>query len=217
MTIIKKYNIIVNKTYLQGRITMVSDGKNIFIDNKSKRKITESAVKELNQNSNLGYNLLCLYEDDLIKRIKKECKEYVGNYMSNDYYGDGILWVFSGYPHDEVSDSFLTEINFTSTKYNIFGIKPGDNISNSKKILENMGFENKGHYIKKGYTNVFSKGDLYITLTTDYDNELSQREVLKNVKGIDKKIIEGEILKDNQIIKNIEIEVKTFYLGNRIY
>ena len=137
--------------------------------------------------------------------------------MSNDYYGDGILWIFSSYPHDEGSHSFITHIEFTSIKYDIFGIKPGDNISNSKKILEKKGFKNKGHYIKKGYTNVFSKGDLYLTLITDYDNELSEREVLKNIKGIDKKYIEAEILKDNQIIREIKIEVKTFYLGNRIY
>ena len=190
-----------------------SNGKNVFIDNKRQRKITENAVREMNQNSNLGYNLLSLHEDNI---IKKECKEYVDNFMSNDYYGNDILWVFSGYPHDEAA-SFLTNIVFSSTKYDVFGIKPGDNISNSKIILEEMGFINKGHYVKKSCTNVFSKGDLYISLITDYDNELSQRYVLKNINGIDKKFIEGEILKDNMIIKNIEIEVQTFYLGNREY
>ena len=80
-----------------------------------------------------------------------------------------------------------------------------------------MGFENKGHFYKEGYTNVFSKGDLYISLITDYDYESSKRESFKNIKGIDKKFIEGPILKDNMIIKNIEIEVQTFYLGNLIY
>ena len=53
-----------------------------------------------------------------------------------------------------------------------------------------MGFENKGHYSKKNCANVYSKGDLYISLIT------------KN---------------DNLIIENIEIEARTFYLGNRIY
>jgi len=194
-----------------------SNGTNKFIDNKKLRKITENAVKEINQNSNLGYDLLSLYEDNLISKIKEECKEYVDNYMSNDYYGDGILWVFSGYPHDEAPNSFLTEIRFTSTKYDVFGIKPGDNILNSKKIMEKMGFKNSKKYIKKGYTNVFFNGDLYIFLITDYDEELSMRVVLEDVKGTDKNFNKEEILIDNTIIKNIEIKVQTYYLGNMIY
>jgi len=159
------------------------------MDNKEKRQITENAVKEMNQNSNLGYDLLSLYEDSIIEKINKECKNYVNNYMSDDYYGNGISWIFSGYPHDE-SPNFLTYIEFNSIEYNVFGIKPGDNISDSKNILEKMGFENKGHYSKKNRANVFSKGDLYISLIT------------KN---------------DNLIIENIEIEARTFYLGNKLY
>ena len=191
--------------------------KNKFIDNKNKRRITEDAVRELNQNSNVGYNLLCLYDEAIIEKIEKECKEYVDNYMSSDYYGEEILWKFSGYPHDEVSDSFLTEIKFTSAKYDVVGIKTGDNISNSKTILEKKGFENRGRYVKNNIKNVFVKGDLYISLITDYDIELSHQKTFKNKKSMDKDINEEKISQDNIIINSIEIEVKTFYLGNRIY
>lgn len=165
-----------------------------FVDDPILRKITEDAVSNLNQNSYFGYDFLIPFNGSVKERIQMECNgNWIPNYMSYDYFGDDIKWSFSGYPHDE-SSYFLTEITFNSKKYNAFGIKPGDDISSSVNKLSSMGFEpNKGYL--RNRLNSYNKGDLFIAL----DNVASRDE--------------NEYTK----IETITIQVRTFYLGNRIY
>jgi hypothetical protein len=153
--------------------------ENVFLDDPVKREITEKAIAELNQNSYLGYDFLSPWDENIKEKIQIECNgNWIQNYMSRDYYGDNIKWIFSGYPHDECS-SFLTEVSFSSNKYNVFGIKPGDDISNALDILKSLGFENN------------KRGDLQISFDPHDEN--------------------------NSEIEKITIEVKTYYLGNRLY
>jgi hypothetical protein len=163
----------------------------IFIDDIGQREKTENTIREMNQNSNLGFCLLTPYNKIIRKNAPKKwgAGYWIDNYMSIDYHGDNIILTFSGYPHDEVSATFLTDITFTSNKYNVFGIKTGDDISISKKILKNQGFE------KKRAENIYKKNDLCILLTTGYGYD--------NV--------------DKTKIGEITVRVETFYLGNRIY
>jgi hypothetical protein len=144
----------------------------------------------MNHNSNLGFDLLTPYNKNIRKNASKKWGNgyWIDNYMSIDYHGDNIILTFSGYPHDEAG-CFLTDTTFTSNKYNVFGIKPGDGISISKKMLKKQGFE------KKRGKNAYKKNDLYILLTSeyDYDNE------------------------DKAKIGEITVKVETFYLGNNIY
>jgi hypothetical protein len=173
---------------------VIRDPKNrgvfIFIDDTSQREKTENTIREMNQNSNLGFDLLTPYNKNIRKNAPKKCGNgyWIDNYMSIDYHGDNVILTFSGYPHDEVSDCFLTDITFTSNKYNVFGIKPGDDVFISKKTLKNHGFGRKAK-------NVYKKTDLYILLTTEHDCDNE----------------------DKAKIGKIAVRVKTFYLGNRMY
>ena len=129
------------------------------------------------------------------EEIRKECGDnWISNFMSYDYYGDGIQWIFSGYPHDECP-CFLTEIKVFSSKYHVFDVKPGDDVSSSMEIIENQGFELAKGNEQEWSDKVYAKGDLYITIMPihDYDKE------------------------DYSKVEAIEIGVRTFYLGNRIY
>jgi hypothetical protein len=155
--------------------------ENVSSDDPIKKEITEMAIFELNKNSYFGYDFLSLWDENIDEKIKKECNgKKIQNYMSYDYYGDDIIWIFSGYPNDECS-YFLTNISFSSNKYNVFGIKPGDDISISLDKIKELGFEP-------------NKGDLYISFKPQ--------------------IIDNKIY---STIGTIIIEVKTYYLGNRIY
>ena len=118
---------------------------------------------------------------------------WIDNYMSNDYHGEGIWWIFSGYPHDECAYA-LTETGFSSGQYNVFGIKPGDEIGDAVSVLENQGF-----MIKDGAQKTYAKGDLCITLSPN-------RPPLDGYgqEGFDR-------------IHTIIISVRTFYLGNFLY
>jgi hypothetical protein len=184
---------------------IIRDPKNknefIFVDDKIEREKTENTIREMNQNSNLGFDLLNAYNKNVRKNTPKEWGDgyWIDNYMSIDYHGDNIILTFSGYPHDEVSGCFLTDIEFSSNKYNVFGIKTGDNISVSRKILKSQGFEKIKNYAMKWVKNVYKKNDLYILLITDHDNKYDNKN--------------GNKAKIERII----VRVKTFYLGNRIY
>ena len=184
-----------------------SKGVFVFVDDKRQREKTENTIKIMNQNSNLGYNLLSPHDNKIKNRIIRKGIKNIDNYMSNDYYGDGIQWIFSGYPHDECK-LFLTEISFTSNKYNVFGIKPNDNIYDSKKILENYGYKITKEHTYSWIENVYKKNDLYILLITKYDSNKKFSQI-KECK-LDKNEEQTKII---QII----IEVDTLYLGNMIY
>ncbi|MDR0444209.1 MAG: hypothetical protein LBH44_12480 [Treponema sp.] len=155
--------------------------ENVFVDDPVQRKITEDAILELNQKSYFGYDFLIPLDKNIKEKLQIECNgNWITNFMSNDYYGDNITWTFSGYPYDECS-FFLTQIDFSSTQYHVFGIKPGDDMQTSLKVLSNFGFEQ-------------SKGDLSIQLKHhSKDNS------------------------DHSKIGTITVNVKTGYLGNRIY
>ena len=180
--------------YLRHKYT-IKDPKNsnlfVFNDNIEKRKDTENTIKDMNINSNLGFDLLSPYEDEVIEKLEKCSDECIDNYMSNDYYADGITWIFSGYPHDESSD-FLTEIIVVSNKYNVYGIKVGDNISSSINTLKKINFKK---IEEKDFEHKYCKNDLSITFITRNRENLSQKD----------------------IITEIIIYVKTWYLGNFIY
>jgi len=171
------------------------NNKNVFLYNEFRinREKTEISIREMNQNSNLGFDLLHLYNENIRKNTPKEWGngQWIDNYTSIDFNCDGISYIFSGYPHDEVDDYFLTEINFSSNKFNIFGIKPGNDIFNSENILINLGFEKVNHYFMDWVENVYKKNDLYILLLAEYDSKIN--------------------------ISSINVKVETYNLGNRIY
>ncbi|MDR2923492.1 MAG: hypothetical protein LBU85_09155 [Treponema sp.] len=86
---------------------IIRDPKNrglfIFIDDTGQREKTENTIREMNYNSNLGFDLLTPYNRIIRKYAPKKLGKgcWIDNYMSKDYHGDNIILTFSGYPHDE--------------------------------------------------------------------------------------------------------------------
>ena len=169
-------------------------GEYVFVDNPIQRAKTENAIRELNQSSFIGYDFLSPYDETIKEKIQEGCINGLMNFMSIDFYGDGIKWIFSGYPHDE-SSYFLTNISFSSNKYHVFGITPGDDIFSAMALLESQGFGLAKDAEQEWLEKDFAKGDLFITLKPliDYDNN------------------------DYSKIQTIVVGVRTFYLGNRLY
>jgi len=165
-----------------------------FVDDPVQREKTENAVQEMNENSWLGYNLLSPHDDNVRGMIQRECNgNWINNYMSVDYSGEGIQWIFAGYPHDECP-YFLVQTSFSSNKYNVFGIKPGDDVLSSMKVLEDHGFE-----LEEDMRKIYTKGDLCITLLPSRPPMIGYEQ------------------DDYTKIHTVDIKVRTFYLGNRTY
>ena len=79
---------------------IIKDSKNgeffIFNDNQIKRKNTENIIKKMNNNSYFVCDFLSPYDDDIIKKLQAISNECIDNFMSSDFYSDGICWIFSG-------------------------------------------------------------------------------------------------------------------------
>lgn len=152
------------------------------------------AVEILNKSSSLPLNLLLPYSEfkDMLKSEKILSGEYIDNYMSFDYYYEDYFVSFLGYPNDECN-FYLTHVKFNSYNYHIFYITIGDRIDCAEKILSKYGYQKFNNEISD-FMGVTRK-DIYYQL-----NDVQIRFEL-----------------NNNIIKEIEIYVKSEYLGNRIY
>ena len=148
-------------------------------------------VSTVNKNSELPVEYMIKQES-----FKDEDKyQKINNYMSNDYYNNDIKFSFYGYPNDE-SEFYLGSIELFTSKYNILGVKVGDNLEKSISKIENYGFKRTD----KGENNY------NVTLTKD-DYTI---------------VINGELTiysddKEEEEVGSIKISAKSEYLGNRIY
>lgn len=133
-------------------------------------------ISKINKNSNIPKSFLTDFTGEEIHGIK-----YINNYMSKDY-----TLVFAGYSDDE-SNLKLVTIKLRSNKYNILGIKTGDNVYDVEKIIKKYGF------IEEEIDKLICR----------YKNDE------KNVK-IEFRVHEG-------IIYEVTFKINTNYLGNRIY
>lgn len=97
------------------------------------------AVYVLNKHSCLPMEILTAYSASLENKLKAVCTEFVPNFMSMDFYFKGYTAIFSGYPNDE-SPFRLTDLNITSNKYSLYGIKIGNKIEKANEILLPHGY-----------------------------------------------------------------------------
>ena len=138
-------------------------------------------ISKINENSNIPIPFLTDFTGEKISGIN-----YINNYMSKDYICDDYTLVFEGYPDDE-SKLRLVTIKLRNSKYNIIGIKTGDNVCDVEKIIKKYGFIEE---------------DIYNTLYRYKNDE-------QNVS------IEFRI--NNGIIYEVTFKINTKCLGNRIY
>lgn len=116
--------------------------------------------------------------------------EYIDNYMSDDYYSDGVMLSFYGYPDDHC-DYYLGYIALSTNRYSILGISVGDDENAAIETLKSFGFEKSdkspnGHSISG---NSYWNGRISISFGTD----------------------------ENGTITELAIEAKSKYIGDRIY
>jgi hypothetical protein len=158
------------------------DRGNIFIESLELTNQMNALVQSINDNSTLPMNVLAMFE---VARVPKHGK-FIRNYMSLDYYYDDFEIKFAGYPTDE-SNFHLTNIEFETNKYNLFGITIGNPKEDVVNILHTFGF-------------------------TEMPDKCSQSYLCFG--NLDVRV--GVHFQDNVVIR-IVISVATYYLGNRMY
>lgn len=151
-------------------------------------------VEILNKNSGLPIKLLLSHSEfkDMLKCQQILGGKYVENYMSFDYYYEDYFISFMGYPNDECK-FYLTNMKFNSYNYHIFYITIGDRIDCAEKILSEYGYMKFNNEISD-FMGVTRKDTYY---------QLNDVQIRFNL--------------NNSIIKEIEIYVKSKYLGNCLY
>lgn len=154
----------------------------VFVSNQTLTNQMNSLIKTINDNSTLPMNLLTTFDAIRVP----EGGKFIRNYMSLDYYYDDYEIKFSGYPTDE-SNFHLTNIEFETNKYNLFGITVGSSKDNVINTLHLFGFTEMPEKCSQNYL-CFGNLDVRI----------------------------GVHFKDN-VVGRIAVSVATYYLGNRIY
>ena len=168
-------------------------------DNKENNKINENVYEnniETEDKISDIFNLINTKSDlpvEYMSRYNNEDEdlknyEFIDNFMSKDYSGENISFSYYGYPTDE-SDYYLGKINLKTNKYNILGVYIGDSYFEGVGMIEQYGFK-------------IEKQDEYETILK-YDDDFS----IKLISD----------LENNNIIKSIELEAESKYLGNRDY
>jgi len=152
-----------------------------------KKEYLPTEITELIRNSELPYELLSEYS----KFNKEELANYklVNNYMSFDYYAQerDLILSFQGFPNDE-SPSRLCGLKVVDNQYNVLGIKVGDKFDGLGELDRYM-----EKYDYEGLENTYSCPYHNGKVTVDFKFE------------------------NEYVIKSIDIEIQSEYLGNRIY
>jgi len=152
---------------------------------------TEEAVKELNENSILGMELL-----SFSGLSEKDARRYGGDYLytihSEDWHVEGVFFM---YPYDS-QEHRLTGIAIYSQEhlligtpteanedYNVFGIRIGDDLSSVQAVMAEYGYEydeTVESYRGDKTTTSYNKGKLFISFRT----EINAYEIISIFIGI---------------------------------
>lgn len=115
-------------------------------------KSSGNVVEEINTNSNLPMALLTPHEDVRESLEQDDSLDFINNFMSADYYADGYMLSFAGFPEDD-SPYSLTTIELTGNNYDIYGVAVGDEIDQAEQVLEEYGFaaeDDSYEFVKDG-------------------------------------------------------------------
>ena len=162
----------------------------VCVVNKGKgNKINGELIKNINDNSNLPIEYMSKYnsEDNEINGFER-----LRNYMSVDYSNEDISFSYYGYPNDE-SDYYLGRVSLKTDKYNILGIKIGDDFKEALSKAEKYGFKVVEH--NDYFVATLKNDDITINIESDMENDEENKETV----GI------------------ISIEAESKYLGRRVY
>lgn len=160
----------------------------VCVVNKS-NKMNVELIKTINDNSNLPIEYMNKYnsEDNEIDGFER-----LKNYMSVDYSSEDISFSYYGYPNDE-SDFYLGRVTLKTDKYNVLGIKIGDDFKEALSKAENYGFKVVEH--NDYFLATLKNDDITINIESDIENDEENKET----------------------VGKLSIEAESKYLGRRVY
>lgn len=129
------------------------------------KTIAEAAA--INRESNLG--VVFLAQSDL---SESEAKNYGPDHPELTFSEDGdVTGYFFNYPWDS-NERRLTQILIESEDYDFYGIKVGDDISDVKPIVEELGYTLKDnlHVYANTLTETYTKYHVYLAFITGQDD-----------------------------------------------
>ena len=115
----------------------------------------QRTAQEINDSSTLPMALLMSKSD----ADKSGYEEYIPNFTSFDYYGKDFISSFFRFPTDK-DDFFLTDITWTGTEYDLFGVKIGDDHVQAVDTFKSWGYV----YTDDGYFQIFEKDGIILKL-----------------------------------------------------
>lgn len=170
-------------------------GKNVVDDDPYVISVFENEtalIDAINGNSNLP--IPYMQDPDAVSDTLRQMRdsgeyEYIDNFMSDDYYGDGVTLSFYGYPDDHCGYQ-LGYIDLSKDGYSILGISVGDEENAAIETLESFGFTKSDKSPNRSFFgDCYWNGRISISLRTD----------------------------ESGTITELAIEAKSKYIGDRIY
>jgi hypothetical protein len=141
----------------------------VFVPNQELTESMNALIKTINDNSLLPMNLLTAFDATKVPSNGK----FIRNYMSLDYYYDNYEIKFAGYPTDE-NDFCLTNIEFETDKYNLFGVTVGNSKDNVVNILH-FGFAEMPEKCSQSY---LCFGNLDVRIGVHFKDNVAVRMVI---------------------------------------
>lgn len=160
----EKVNVVDNKKVnnKKGDNTVNNKIVNNEIINNGENDDAKSIAETINQNSDLPVEYLSKYDKN-DKSLEKY--DFLSNYMSYDYNNEDISFSYYGYPNDE-SDFLLGYVEIKTDKYNLLGVKVGEDFEKAIEKIEKYGFT-----LKKDSYNTLISNDFTITIEINLEDQ----------------------------------------------
>ncbi len=123
---------------------------------------SEKYIQELNDNSNMGAELL---QDSGL--TEKEAKRYNADMPYIIYIDDKDTKYYCFRYPDEEAPLTITQIEIHDEEYDVFGIHLGDNVEDGIDILKDYGYKREDFPVNNTY--LYTKGDVNVIL--DYEGD----------------------------------------------
>ncbi|MBE5953196.1 MAG: hypothetical protein E7257_03430 [Lachnospiraceae bacterium] len=148
----------LNNTSTEGGITTMSEvSTEETTATEDENYIDEANIKEVNDNSYMGIEL---HQDSGLSEEKSKNYGMDCPYVMYPEEGDTKYYCFR-YPNNEFPLT-VTQISIKDSKYNVFGISIGDDITSAEGKLRDKGYEKEDNPPEGTY--VYFKGDVLVFL-----------------------------------------------------
>lgn len=156
-----------------------------------KKGYTISAIIELNENSNMGLELLCDMSDKEYTKIEEEderTRVYGGYFFTTGFCGV--------YPKNE-KKSVITTIFINDSKCDIYGIKKGDSVNVIQDVISKHNYSLEDDTESNGLRYIsYQKGDIRIVFACEEDSIISMAVDVMGYEDIYEEMltVDGDII-----------------------